>query len=123
MNLLRRLKGAAGFGGQTIKQVTVVASSSIQLDEDDRTIYLLIASSGNTSATAFACPKIIPGRRLTLIGMSASAVPTVVQTAVSSTAEGVFHSSGNRALGLYDTLEVIQNDNGSWTEIAFKDVS
>lgn len=121
MALRARSKKLAGSSPP--KALTVAASSTIEIGNNGYEFILTAASAISLAATCITCPRILPGRRVRLIGTSDSNTVTVVHTATASRASGTITGTGNIILGLDDECEIKQRVDGSWTVVSTNLVS
>jgi hypothetical protein len=106
-------------GVPALPEQVPVASGFIYVNDVDM-IYKLNPAGAvtlDTGAVIKAATRM-PGRRIQLVGSHDTNTVTLTRTAVASAAEGtVALGAATRVLGKYDTLELMQLDDGSWTEV------
>lgn len=116
MSAAARLRNFAG-AQSALPLITVQNGGSIAIDATVSSIRVVGASgsSATTAATAIVAPRIIPGRRLTIVGTSETATVVITHNA-GATTEGYFNGAGNVTLANYDVLTLIQMPNGVWVQ-------
>lgn len=103
---------------------SVVNTTGKILVKDDDVIVRVAGSGGAATAAAAAISSatIRPGRRLLIQGTHDTNTVTISRTAAASSANGtVTLGAATRALGNQDILEIIQQNDGSWSEVNFTD--